>query len=267
MSDHTWGFELALTYDAKTRTTTAYYKASKSTQDGIINQLKNNFREIEHPMVIPILILRDNIGKNQEYKQREARDLLYSIKNNLQVHLHAEIDHSNIKGPSVTLQKINDDLVTCHAMIWKKPELSFDILDKFEEAMGKVPPFYQTGTQSKETQDPRAINMGKTHKTILAQLSFIRQRLRGLSSFSNASLSRIEMHRTALHNLLLIRQNATALQIESRAQAEAEQKFGVSQTWNRNQRTISILGIVFLPGAFIAVCINSSKHSAKKREG
>jgi hypothetical protein len=96
--------------------------------------------------------------------------------------------------------------------------------------------------------DSRTIN-----KRFLGRIAFIRERLRGIEAFPHITRSMIEMQRTALHNLLLHRQNETALQIEQRKLLEDERKFSASQTWNKNQRTISLLGIFFLPGAFIAV--------------
>jgi hypothetical protein len=203
--------------------------------NAIVAHLRESALESAHPMLLPLIILGSNIGPRQVEHQQAVRNRLWKVESAL-------VSHMTSTDPIRTsVQRINAELMFCHSRVWKNPAASHKVIEGMDQILCRF-------ELNWKKWNSRAIN-----KRFLGRIAFIRERLRGIEAFSHITRSMIEMQRTALHNLLLHRQNETALQIEQRQQLEAERKFSANQTWNKNQRTISLLGIFFLPGALIAV--------------
>ncbi len=202
-----------------------------------IAHLRESAQESAHPVLLPLILLGSNIGLRQENHQRAVRQRLLKTEAALITHM------TSTEPATMSVEAISAELISCHSRVWKNPGASHKVIEGMDFTLRKV---FRLQSES----------MNRITRLYLARLEFIKERLRGIESFSNTTLSMIDMQRTTLHNLLLHRQNETALQIEQRQQLEAERKFSVNQTWNKNQRTISLLGIFFLPGAFIAVSIS-----------
>jgi hypothetical protein len=225
-----------------------FYKATKNTEIATnIMHIRKSAKEIAHPMLLPVMLLSSNIGPRQENHQKQARAMLHIVEDSLFNHL------ASTSPSSASLESINVELMKCHSSVWKNPGSSHKVIDGMESI------FKAIKTLEYHIEDHNLIYpigchfLNEVNDRYMQRVDFIRERLRGIESYCHTTLSKIEVQRTALHNLLLHRQNETALQIERRQQLEAERKFSESQTWNKNQRTISLLGIFFLPGAFIAV--------------
>jgi hypothetical protein len=228
-------------YYRTSSTVIGFYKGARSpSTDSYVEHLRASAQEISHPMLLPILVLSSRIGPRQEGHQRDARLALRKVEYVLAEHMWSHVP------VSMSLDEINAHLVACHAKVWKNPAAYHNVIDKVEMILRDII-LYSTY--------PRGNVFRDINQRYLSRVAFMRERLRGIESYCHTTLAKIEMDRTALHNILLNRHNETALQIEHRQRLEAERKFSVNQTWNKNQRTISLLGIFFLPGAFISVSI------------
>ena len=214
-----------------------------------IKHLKESASEIMHPMLLPMIILAGKIGGHSEKGHREARFLIRDIESRIEA--YGRNLTTQVSGKSTSdLNKFNIDLTYCHSRVWKHPKAYLDLIEEFQEALNmftsRILTCDTTRSETKETiQD--------MHTRMLSRLKLSRQRLRGMETFSRTTLSRIDIQRTTLHNILLNRQTQTALQIEQRQQREADEKFSANQSWSRSQMSLSVLGTLFLPGAFIAV--------------
>jgi hypothetical protein len=229
-------------YDTTSSRVIGFYKGARSpSTDAYVEHLRESAQEISHPMLLPILVLSTRIGPRQEGHQRDARLALRKVEYALAGHMWSHVP------VTMSLNEINAHLVACHAKVWKYPAASHKVIDKVEGILRDIicHRYYHFKAQDEVFQE--------INQRYLSRVAFMRERLCGIESYCHTTLSKIDMDRTALHNILLNRQNETSLQIEQRQQIEAGRKFSVNQTWNKNQRTISLLGIFFLPGAFIAV--------------
>jgi len=229
------------TYDKASSRVVGFYKGAwNSNTASYIEHLRKSAKEIIHPMLLPLIILSNRIGPKQEIHLRQARAELRVIEVALLEHMRS------LRPVSMSLNEINANLLACHSRIWKNPGASHKIIDRVESILQNI----SRGRCCTETEEALVQQINQRY---LNRVAFIRERLRGIEGCCHTTLSRIDMQRTALHNTLLNRQTETALQIEARRQLEDERKFSVNQTWNKNQRTIGLLGIFFLPGALIAV--------------
>ena len=218
-----------------------------------IRHLKESASEIMHPMLLPMIILVGKIGGRSEKGHREARFLIRDIESRLEASGHNFT--TQVYGRSASdLNKINIDLMKCHSRIWKHPKAYIDLIDDFQEALNG---FMSRVLTCNAVRSEINVMIQEIHIRMLSRLSLSRQRMRGMEAFSQTTLSRINMQRTSLHNILLNLQTHTALQIEERQQLEAHEKFRANQNWSRSQMSLSLLGTVFLPGAFIAVSITA----------
>lgn len=233
------------TYDKDSSRVLGFYKGSPGASTAsCIEHLAKIPKEIIHPMLLPLMILSSRIGPRAEKNQRNVRLKLRQTETAL-------LEYMEPKGPeSMSLKEINAYLLICHSMVWKSPGASHKVVDRVESILQKI----SGGLYCTETEE---VLVQQINQQYIDRVAFIRERLRGIETYCYSTLSRIDMQRTTLHNLLLIRQNETALQIERRQQLEDKRKFSVNQTWNKHQRTLSLLGIFFLPGAFIAVSVSS----------
>jgi hypothetical protein len=222
--------------------------------------LKASGPDIIHPLLLPMTLLVDKVGNRSEEAQREARNQIRSIETRLKQQMgHPSPEYLN-KGDGLDLSVINADLTNCHSLVWKHPRTYIELIDNFKAALNAIhrDKFPFGGSVVANSCN---IAFERAHKGFNSRLDLSCQRIRGMESASITTLSRIDMQRTALHNILLIRQRQTALQIEERQQIEAHQKFTANENWSRTQLSLSLLGTFFLPGAFIAVifyCIFSS---------
>lgn len=271
------GFELLLSNDFEQRITTAFYKGSRSSGiDEILNHLRASARDIWHPVLLPLLILQSNIGPRQELHQREARALLQQVERDISAHMRPDVVNDGQERRLKPLPLTNADLIDCHSKVWKNPNASLEIVDqvRLQSIIKSIWDYSRLDIFGKFYNSKDLVD--NDNREFESRIKFIRQRLSGLESYSHTTLSRIDMQRNALHNILLDRQNQTsltiekltsrhnilldrqnetALDIERRQQTEAHQKFVVNQSWSRSQLSLSLLGTIFLPGAFIAVGI------------
>lgn len=81
---HPKGFIVLLSYDFFSRTTNGFYKGSHGRGVGTcINHFQACASQIEHPMLLPIIVLTEKIMREEE-KQRGARNTINDIERSLQ---------------------------------------------------------------------------------------------------------------------------------------------------------------------------------------
>lgn len=225
-----------------------FYKATKNTEITTNTMhIRRSAQEIAHPMLLPVILLSSNIGPNQEKYQKQTRAKLHIVEDALLTNL------ASTSPRTTSIERINVELMKCHSNVWKSPGAAHKVIDGIECILGAIRIKQYHIEQNNDLQSTEVTFLDKVNDGYAQRVDFIRERLRGIESYCHTTLSKIDVQRTALHNLLLYQHNEIALQIEQRQQLETERKFSVNQTWNKNQRTISLLGIFFLPGAFIAV--------------
>ncbi|KAH8588825.1 hypothetical protein B0O99DRAFT_524263, partial [Bisporella sp. PMI_857] len=234
------GWQLILSHELKTGITFGFCKGTPSSDLVMCLMLaKCCISELGHPMLLPALIPSQDISAQTDIKQRNARDWLGNIE-------FAASQRSTLAH--VDLDAINRDLVECHAQIfWKQPAAYLQIIKSFKATM--------SGFHARLTRTNKYDKLQKVHFEIGSRLEFYEKRLHGIRSYANTNLRRLECFITT--SLLLRRLIPCCPKRQSKLNFEiARDQRRVALASQRDSsamNTISILGIVFLPGMYSAV--------------
>ncbi|KAH7161020.1 hypothetical protein EDB81DRAFT_783733 [Dactylonectria macrodidyma] len=240
----TRGWEIILSHEFSTGITTGFCKGTPSSNiSPSIKQLKACMSEIGHAILLPVIVFSYDSSSASDVKQRNARDWLRRIEN--VISMRNEI--SEVEGyfydhyGSVDLDALNRDLVECQAQVlWKRPEAYISIIDSIQEAAGL---FMQALPASKKSP---AIE--KFERRMTSRLEFYRKRWAGIDTYANTTMQRLEIQRSALYNFIAQKESRLNLQIASDQQRLAH----TSKRESEAMKGISLLGTIFLPGAFTA---------------
>lgn len=87
-------------------------------------------------MLLPAIIFSHDFNYKTDIKQREARDWLRRLENAVSMRTDILEKEGYVEGGVVDLDAVNRDLVECHSQVlWKRPKAYMDILDGMEKAM------------------------------------------------------------------------------------------------------------------------------------
>lgn len=238
----TRGWELMLSHDVNASITTGFAKGTPSSDIvECIKHLKACAFQVGHPMLLPIIIFSHELSYNTDIKQREARDWLRKLEHAVSMRNEIEEREGYVKEGVVDLDAINRDLVECHSQVlWKRPKAYLEMLTHIEKTMKK---FYETIPEPRKDE-----MMRKLHASMLARLDFYRVKLQGIDSYAYTTLQRLDIQRSALYNIIAQKESKLNFQMagEQRKLAHASKRDSAAM------KLISLLGAVFLPGAYLA---------------
>lgn len=90
--------------------------------------------------------------------------------------------------------------------------------------------------------------MRKLHASMLSRLEFYKRKLQGIESYAYTTLQRLDIQRAALYNIIAQRESKLNFQMA----ADQRKLAHASKRDSTAQKTIALLGAVFLPGAYLA---------------
>ncbi|KAL7957855.1 hypothetical protein V8C34DRAFT_284570 [Trichoderma compactum] len=239
----TRGWELILSHELSTGITTGFCKGTPSSDiSESIKQLKVCASEIEHPMILPLIIFGHESSVTAEIRQREARHWVRKLENAISMRGEIDEDKEYLYGDgTIDLEAVNRDLVECQAqMMWKHPAPYISIIDSLEE-VGRL--FIQTIPESRKTPVVKKFQM-----RMMARLELYRKRWAGIQTYADTSMRRIEIQRSALYSIMSQRESRLNIQIASDSKKLAH----TSERESKSMKGISLLGTIFLPGTFLA---------------
>lgn len=248
----TRGWELMLAHALRggSRRTTGFLKGTASSDVvPCVRHLRACARQIAHPMLLPTIIFSHDMSAKTDIKQREARDWLRKLEH--AVSMRTEIDDKDSyvsKDGIVDFDLINRHLVECHSQVlWKRPRVYMEILAGFAQGM----------EQFRGAVDGAAWDDGSTrrlHTSMLARHDFYLRKLQGQDSYAYTTLQRLEIQRAALYNIIAQRESKLNFQMagEQRKLSHAAKRDSSAQ------KTIALLGVIFLPGAYLASVFSMS---------
>ncbi|KAH8815605.1 hypothetical protein F5884DRAFT_772905 [Xylogone sp. PMI_703] len=238
----TRGWELMLSHSIKEGLTTGFCKGTPSSDIvECIKHLKACVVQIGHPMLLPTIIFSHDVSFKTDIKQRDARDWLRRLEHAVSMRSEIEEKEGYVKEGVIDLDAINRDLVECHSQVlWKRPKAYLQILAAIEKSMGR---FHEKLPESRQSE-----GMRKLHASMLARLDFYRVKLQGLDSYAYTTLQRLDIQRSALYNIIAQKESKLNFQMagEQRKLAHASKRDSAAM------KTISLLGAIFLPGAYLA---------------
>ncbi|KAM7214527.1 putative Mg2+ transporter-like zinc transport protein [Rhypophila decipiens] len=247
------GWEMALSYSTATRITSGYIRGTLSAGiHEIIELLCECARPACHPFVLPLLILRREMSPQMEIDQRDIRDQLRSMETAVSKrYTHVGRAAPGYVETAVGLDSVNRTLADfqCKAM-GKKPQAWITAIRRIEDAMEK----YWTLMVASESEPKAAVrhmmppDIQMQHKTISRRLEFMIVRLEGLESYTQVTLERLNIQREVMNSIISQRESRLSLAI-------AAQQRRIAHTTGRDStsmKTLTILGVMFLPGAFLS---------------
>ncbi|KAH8817387.1 hypothetical protein F5884DRAFT_249042 [Xylogone sp. PMI_703] len=232
----TRGYELILSHDIISGITSGFYRGSSSDIGECLDHVKACVLDIAHPMLLPTIILNNMTSMRIDMNQRDNRDMLRGIENSLAMRGGGAGDEW-----ALNLDAINQDLVDCRAQVLRYSATAYiGTIDAFKETMRLFM------TMVPETR--KDANIEKIHSEILYGLEFHRRRLIGIESYVKTTLERIDVQRNVLYNLIAEKESKLNFMMagDSRKIAYASKRDSATM------KTIALLGVIFLPGTFLA---------------
>ncbi|KAF6811975.1 hypothetical protein CSOJ01_05413 [Colletotrichum sojae] len=244
----TRGWELILSHNFGTGITSGYCKGTPSSDIvSSVMHLRACASDIEHAMLLPLIVFTSSSSAPPEQKQRNARDWLRRLEQAISLRNVVGADEIDANGVTANalggtdLDAIARDLVDCQAQaLWRPPASHISIIESMEEAarlfMNAVP---------EERRSPR---MQRFQRRLLSRLHCYRERWRRIETYANATLQRVEVQRNVLRNFIADRDSKLNLQIAS----DQKKLAYLSKRDSESMKGISLLGAIFLPGTFLA---------------
>jgi hypothetical protein len=262
----TRGWELVLSHDIKSSITTGFYRGTESSKiSECLKLLRKCILEISHPMLLPILICSRDLNMEGDLRQREARETVRRLEETIINAAQVYTDPDVTKQERIDLGIINKELVDCHCRaLWKRPEAYLDIVSTMQDALLDL---------EDQWSDERRVQIASQHLNLAARLRFLRVKLQGISTYRQVTIARLEMLQRLVQNLVSLsiarsQKKMTIKRIERQQTHRLEEIKEEDQKARRkrekeledeleNQKSISIalVGVFFLPGAFLAVSL------------
>ncbi|KAG9236012.1 hypothetical protein BJ875DRAFT_533823 [Amylocarpus encephaloides] len=235
----TRGWELTLSHDVNTATTTGFCKGTPSSD--IVNciaHLKACISQTAHPLLLPTIIFSHEVSFQNDIKQREARNWLRQIEHALS--MGRDTHYVDKKGVT-QFDTLAAEITECHSqVIWKNPKAYLKILAGLEGSLHK---FWEELPKQRRGKETRQL-----HNSMLARLAFYKARLQGIDSYANTTLQRLGVQRAALYNMMAQKESKLSFEMarEQRKPAYASTRDSAAM------KSVSLLGAIFLPGAYLA---------------
>ena len=248
----TRGWELMLSHDFRTAMTTGYAKGTESSKfDKIIDHLHACAANTAHPILLPAIIIGHELDSTMDEKQRRARQWLRKLE-------HAITDRNEIddkeRYSDFNLDEMNFELVECHSQVlWKRPQAFVDTLDEIDRAMERFRTtrerLLRDGRLFEQHADPAIeVAIDKMHRSMTSRFDFLRQKLKGIRHYAHTTISRLDIQRAALYNIIAQKESKLNLEIAQHQRLLAL----ASKRDNQSMKALSIVGAVFLPATYLA---------------
>ncbi|KAL8340289.1 hypothetical protein RB601_006402 [Gaeumannomyces tritici] len=273
----TRGWELMLSYSFRTGVTSGYAKGTESSDlVEAVRTVRACAHDVNHPLLLPLVVLSHDLSPNGDVKQRDARDWLRRLEHAVSMREEIHERESYVGGTctgtgtgtggaslsGLDLDQLNRDLVECHSQVlWKRPRAYLEIAAALEDAMELF--------RSRLTLIPRERGGGplgsldRAHRGMLARLGFYRAKLRGVESYAHTTLERLGIQRAALYNTLAQKESRLSLEIASQQRRLAH----ASKRDSNSMKTLSLLGAIFLPATFLASVFSMTFFDFKAQNG
>ncbi|KAI9645815.1 hypothetical protein NHQ30_005250 [Ciborinia camelliae] len=262
-------WELVLSHSLKTGITNAFLKGtSRADVARCITCLCQCIGEIDHPLFLPALIFSYDIDFREDKRHRDNRERVRILEKQVTEASHIYADPDFTKRDNVNLSQINSDLVDCHKkVLWKRPEGYITIVQKMERTLAEFKTLWP---------DERRERLERIHSIMERRLGLLQSKLQGISTHREVTISRLKLIGSVLENLVSLsifkqenqrKFKKLAMQKTARLEANREQeRRGKEKAQreletileSRKQTTMSLLGVVFLPGTFLAAIFSTS---------
>ncbi|KAF7937182.1 uncharacterized protein EAE98_001496 [Botrytis deweyae] len=262
-------WELILSHSLKTGITNAFFKGTpRSDVAQCIKCLRECVGEIDHPLFLPALVFSCDIDVGEDKRHRDNRERVRILEKDVIEISHKYADPDFTRRDNVNLPQINSDLVDCHKnVLWKRPEGYTTIVQKMEKTLADFKNLWP---------DERKERLRKIQTMMEGRLELLQSRLQGISTHREVTISRLKLIGDVLENLVSLdihkqekerqfgkyKRQRTARLMENKDQElkakEKTQRELEIMLETRKQTTMSLLGVLFLPGTFFAAIFSTT---------
>jgi hypothetical protein len=202
-SDVSWngnsrGWEMMLSHSFKTNITSGYVKGTSSAGiELLMKRLRACAVPMSHPLLLPVLMLIQELSTKNDVRQRNARDQLRRLENALTGRYNPAVVGAapapgygiSSVGDELTLDAIKHDLVECRSQVlWKRPQAWQNAINRLARASDS----YWDQLPDEFRELPGA---GRLHRTLTSRLDFMTAKLEGLEHYAHVSLERLDIQR------------------------------------------------------------------------
>jgi len=186
-----------LSHSFRTNITVGYAKGTPSSD--MIQHIKDLCAcaaQIQHPLLLPLIILSHDLSSETDQKQRQAREWLRKLEYAISMRTTMPDEQSKyVRDYVVDVDEINRDLAECYARsLLKRPQAYQEIIEAMYTALDR---FWDRacGDPAYGGADGE---VGRLHRAILARLEFYKARLKGMETYSHVTLERLRIQRAAV---------------------------------------------------------------------
>ncbi|KAK1721316.1 uncharacterized protein BDZ83DRAFT_630143 [Colletotrichum acutatum] len=246
----TRGWELILSYSFKRRETTGFVKWTP-TADIVecLSNLRDCVLDINHPLLIPSIIMSDLVATSDEVKQREARTSIRQLEKAISVNDDTTGFYYSKDG-TIDLRTVASDLTEHHRRILHRPpKLYSKVIDALEAATDCF------WAHIDPTDKTKALK--RLHATLKDRFHCHRVRLVGLEKYVSISVERLNIQRSMVSFITAeIAQKDAKLNLK--IAGDQRRIAHASKSDSQAMKALSLLGAAFLPGTFIASIFSMS---------
>ncbi|TGO38106.1 hypothetical protein BHYA_0082g00490 [Botrytis hyacinthi] len=262
----TWNWELVLSHSLKTGITNAFFKGtSRADVTRCITCLRQCVGEIDHPLFLPALVLSCDIDFGEDKIHRDNRKRARILEKQVVDASHTYADPDFTKGNRVNLLHINSELVDCHTnILWMRPEGCATIVQKMNQTLTDFRTLWP---------DERKKRLTKIQTAMEGRLDLLQSKLQGMSTHREVTISILKLIGNVLENLVSLdthrrqfgkyerQRTGRIMKIEEhelKAKERKQKRELEVMLETRKQTTMSLLGILFLPGTFFAAIFSTT---------
>lgn len=178
---------MTLSYSFETGVTSGFLKGTANAELGeILANLQSCGSPVHHPLLLPILMLCQELGPSNDEKQKKIRNGIRELDMVLTGNYRDVTAAAGHTGHGdLTLDKISQKIADYQAKVnWKRPQAWRNVLGKIREATEWV-------RENTGPSDPPP-GMGMLHLSLMDRLRFYHTKLDGLENYAHVSLARLD---------------------------------------------------------------------------
>lgn len=233
-----------MSYNIETHTTTGFFRGTKNSLVGVcIKHLKKALRHAAHPLLIPRIILShemnaiSNTGLScSKGSLRPIEETIMLSSSTLSLHQLPELEKKLVVIHNKTLQR--------------QPQALIKVVKNFERTVSDLNKTVPVWKILNENSSPSSLGefLQREEEVTRGALNFNSMRLEALKAEVAVALQTLEMLRSVVQNQFQVSLADSQSSRDKAKQAKADR-------YSHNSQAFGLLGVIFLPPTFYAVCV------------
>ncbi|KAK4174383.1 hypothetical protein QBC36DRAFT_347967 [Triangularia setosa] len=218
-----------------TKITSGFVKGTTSVllEGKIIPKLQGCSALVTHPLLLPFLLLNQEISISHEIQQRDTREQSRKLEIAISQRYQMAAAPNYLDQEEVDLDSISQKLTDCHCQVLRKRPQAW------QEAVRRLKEACECYWKNLSDEDRKREGLEQMHNTLASRLEVIMIRLEGLEHYTHVSLDRLALQREMSRLSMEL-----ALQQQHLANSSSRESISM--------KSLALLGVFFLPGTFLS---------------